>query len=57
MKINKKEIPQLLIAVNASNDLGFKYPFGNLELVAKLKDLEEKKAIEYCMYAKRWVKV
>ena len=44
---NKKEIKDLVIILNSSNNLGFKYPFGNRELCLKVKEFE---SIGYIYY-------
>lgn len=43
----KNQIKDLLIVLNSSNDLGFKYPIGNKELTEKVKEFE---SIGYIYY-------
>lgn len=50
-----KDIKALLIAVNASGNF-FQYPIGNKELTEKLKELEEKKLIEFNKFEMKWKK-
>lgn len=51
-----KELKALLIALNSTNDMGFKYPIGNVELTVKVKQLESDGVIEYDEFYKRWRK-
>lgn len=37
----KKQIKDLIIALNSTNDLGFKYPIGNAKLLATVKELDK----------------
>lgn len=52
----RDEVKDLLIALNSSNDLGFKYPIGNQELTEKVKDLEAKGKIHYDDQFRKWNK-
>ena len=52
-----KEVQAILTALNSSNDLGFKYPFGNIELTNKVKQLEASNIIFYSEVFKTWRKV
>ena len=51
---NKKEIKDLVVALNCSNDLGFKYPIGNKELTLKIKEFESIGYIEYNDKTNKW---
>jgi len=44
---NKKEIKDLVLALNSSNNMIDKYPFGNKELTEKVKEFE---SIGYIFY-------
>lgn len=46
-KNEKKQIKDLIIALNATNDLGFKYPIGNKKLNDMVKEFE---SIGYIIY-------
>jgi hypothetical protein len=50
-------IKDILIVMNSSNDLGFKYPIGNKELTEKVKELEKLNKIKYDEWYHRWKKV
>jgi hypothetical protein len=52
-----KDIDSILTALNSTNDLGFKYPFGNIELTNKVKELEYNNRIFYSEVFKTWRKV
>jgi len=52
----KSEVSDLLIVLNSTNDLGFKYPIGNKELTSKIKTLEAAGKIHYDEHFKRWKK-
>jgi hypothetical protein len=52
-----KEVTAILTALNSSNNLGFKYPFGNVELTNKVKQLEANNIIFYSEVFKTWRKV
>lgn len=54
--MKQKEINNLLIVLNSSNDLGMKYPIGNRELYMKVKELETKGLIYYDDKFFRWKK-
>lgn len=51
------EIKTILLVLNSSNDLGFKYPIGNKELTEKVKALESAEKIKYddkfCKWSKK----
>ena len=50
-----KDIKNILIAVNSTNNfVGEKYPIGNRELTAILKDLEHMRKIQFDVYFSRW---
>lgn len=49
-----KQIRELLLSVNSTNDLGFKYPIGNRELTLKLKELEISGKIKYLDHYGKW---
>ena len=55
--MKNKEVQAILTALNSSNDLGFKYPFGNIELTNKVKMLEANNKIFYSEVFKTWRKV
>lgn len=52
----KKQIKDLVIALNSTNDLGFKYPIGNLELTKKVKEFESIGYIYYNDKTNKWSK-
>jgi hypothetical protein len=54
--MKQSEIKSLLIVLNSTNDLGFKYPIGNPELTAKVRDLESNGLIYYEACYGRWSK-
>lgn len=45
--MKKQEVESILLALNSTNDLGFKYPIGNKELTAKVRELESNGVIIY----------
>lgn len=51
-----KEIRNILIALNSSNNFGEKYPFGNKELTEKVKSLELEGKISYDKLNCNWKK-
>lgn len=53
----KKEIKNILSAINSTGRNLFKYPIGNLELVEKLKTLEAKGQIRFNQLTGLWEKV
>lgn len=53
----KKEIPQILLALNSSQPVVDKYPFGNRELFEKVKLLETCGLIAYDKINQKWVKL
>lgn len=50
----KKQIKDLVIALNATNDLGFKYPIGNAKLLATIKEFESIGYIYYNDKTNKW---
>lgn len=50
----KKQIKDLVIVLNSSNDLGFKYPIGNKELTAMVKEFESIGYIKYNDKTNKW---
>ena len=50
------DIDSILIALNSTNDLGFKYPIGNKELCIKVRQLESDGIIQYSPVFSKWVK-
>ena len=53
---NTKEVQSILIALNSSNDMGFKYPIGNKELTEKVRQLESDGIIKYDVHTFKWMK-
>lgn len=53
-----KEIREVLMVLNAADDMGFKYPIGNKELCERVKGLEATGKIGYIRNGLngRWVK-
>jgi len=51
-----KELNNLLIVLNSTNGLGFKYPIGNKELTIKVRQLESDGIIKYCPIEQKWFK-
>jgi antirestriction protein len=51
-----KDIKDLLMAMNSSGGMGFKYPIGNKELTEKLKKYEEAGKIHYNKHYDKWEK-
>lgn len=51
-----KDLKSLLVALNSSNDLGFKYPIGNKELTIKVRELESEGKIKYDVHTRKWHK-
>lgn len=50
----KKQIKDLVIGLNASNDLGFKYPIGNAQLLSMVKEFESIGYIKYNDKTNKW---
>lgn len=50
----KKQIKNLVISLNATNDLGFKYPIGNKELMDTVKEFESIGYIKYDEVTHKW---
>lgn len=56
-EVNEKdETKEILIALNSSGGMGMKYPIGNKELTAKVKDLENAGKISYDQHFDKWIK-
>lgn len=51
-----KELKSLLTSLNATNDMGFKYPIGNKELTIKVRELESDGVIIYDPIYQKWNK-
>lgn len=57
MKVYKnKDILNILIVLNSSDNLMGKYPIGNKELTNEVKYLEENNKIKYDIINRRWTK-
>ena len=57
MKHSNKYIGMILLALNSSGSFaGEKYPIGNRELTAQVKQLEHDRKIAFDVYRSRWVK-
>jgi hypothetical protein len=52
--MKRKDISNILMALNATNDMGFKYSIGNKELNDKVKSLEALGKIKYDSLYKKW---
>lgn len=52
----KEEVKAILIALNSTNDMGFKYPIGNKELTIKVRELESNGIIIYNPVKMQWFK-
>jgi hypothetical protein len=52
--MRKDEVKSILLALNSSFDLGFKYPFGNKDLTIKTRELESEGVIIYNSFDSRW---
>lgn len=48
------KIKDILIILNSTNDLGFKYPIGNKELTIKVRELESEGKIRYLSHTNKW---
>ena len=48
------KIKEILISLNSTNDLGFKYPIGNKELTIKVRELESNGLIRYEAHYSKW---
>ena len=53
-KNEKKQIKDLIIVLNSSNDLGFKYPIGNKKLFDTVKEFESIGYIFYDDKVRKW---
>jgi hypothetical protein len=51
-----KDIQSVLVALNSTSSFGDKYPFGNKELTAKVKDMESQGLISYDDKYNKWSK-
>jgi len=51
-----KEIKSILLALNSTGPCMFKYPIGNQELTAKVKELEQQGKIKFNSLYSKWVK-
>ena len=51
-----KDVKAILIALNSTNDMGFKYPIGNKELTIKVRELESNGIIIYNPVKMQWFK-
>ena len=52
--LKAKIIKELLIVLNSTNDLGFKYPIGNKELTIQVRALEMEGSISYDALKAKW---
>lgn len=53
--MNKIYVESIIVALNSTNDLGFKYPIGNEELTQKVRELESQGIIYYKAIDSKWV--
>ncbi len=54
--MSSKELQSILIALNATDPMGFKYPIGNKELTIKTRELESQGVIWYDALNSKWIK-
>lgn len=56
IEAKRDEVSSILLALNSLGSMGMKYPIGNPELTAKVKELEAIGKISYDKHYDKWVK-
>lgn len=54
--MNDKQLKDILLALNSTDPMGFKYPIGNKELTIKVRELESQGVLWYDALNSKWVK-
>jgi hypothetical protein len=54
--MSDKKLKDILLALNSTGSMGFKYPIGNKELTTQVRELESQGVLWYDALYSKWVK-